>query len=217
MRDDAPTRLTLWCEYLRYGFNAEDLKVKFVPPEFMRRCLLADDILVSKDLEERIAAAKRNGDEGEEYLAKLEKEMDSHEARTKLLKRWWEANETLIVCMYDEASHRCGLLVERKAPRTSRYYEGGQVVSKGLAKQVALLRKMLEEKADDADEVKVPRTNASVRGDTAELVAHYVEAEMRELLGEARGCVKWPDPDRLQKVRQWMKGLRNSLEVYRNK
>ena len=60
--------------------------------------------------------------------------------------------------MYDEASHRCGLLVERKAPRTSGYYEGNQVVSNGLAKQVALLRKMLGEKADDADEVKVTRT-----------------------------------------------------------
>ena len=75
LRDDAPTRLTLWCEYLRYGFNAEDLKVKFVPPEFMRRCLLADDILNDEGLEERVENAKHNGDEGEVYMAEIEKEM----------------------------------------------------------------------------------------------------------------------------------------------
>ena len=67
-------------------------------------------------------------------------------------------------------------------------------------------------KADDDEDVNVPRTNASVRGDAAELVAHYMEAEMRELLGEARGCLGWPAVDRLTKVRGWLRGLWKCLE-----
>ena len=120
--------------------KVEDSKVQFVPPEFMRQCLVADKYLVKGMVDALLE--KEIVDEAE--LANAEEVMNRHEMRAKLLNKWWVGNEALVVCMRDEASGRCGLLVERKMPRTSRYYEGGAVVNEGLAKQVALLRKMLE-------------------------------------------------------------------------
>ena len=35
---------------------------------------------------------------------------------------------------------------------------------------------------------------------TEDLIAHYIEAEIREALGETRGCLGWP-LHRLKKVR----------------
>ena len=47
---------------------------------------------------------------------------------------------------------------------------------------------------------------------TEELIAHYIEAEIREVLGETRGCLGWP-LQRTKKVRGHLKkGLHNSLE-----
>ena len=129
--------LTLWGEYLRYGLKVEDSKVQFVPPEFMRQCLVADKYLAKGMVEALLE--KERVDEAE--IEHAEEVMNRHQMRASLLNKWGE-NEALVVCMHDEASGRCGLLVERKMPRTSRYYEGGAVVNEGLAKQVALLRKM---------------------------------------------------------------------------
>ena len=49
-----------------------------------------------------------------------------------------------------------------------------------------------------ADEVPL-RCNCAVSG-AEDLIAHYIEAEIREALGETRGCLGWP-PNRLKKVR----------------
>ena len=43
------------------------------------------------------------------------------------------------------------------------------------------------------------RCNCAVSA-TEDLIAHYIEAEIREALGETRGCLGWP-LHRLKKVR----------------
>ena len=63
----------------------------------------------------------------------------------------------------------------------------------------------------------VSRTNLSMAGESDEVAAHYLEAEMREVRGETRGCVRWPTTQRLKKVRGWLTGLRNSIEASRKK
>ena len=59
------------------------------------------------------------------------------------------------------------------------------------------------------------RSNCAVQG-TEELIAHYVESEIREVLGETRGGLGWP-PHRMKKLRGHLKGLHNSLEGARKK
>ena len=60
-------------------------------------------------------------------------------------------------------------------------------------------------------------TNVCMAGDKTELMAHYLEAEMIEVCGAARGCRGWPGSSRLKQVRGWLKGVLHRLEVYRKK
>ena len=53
--------------------------------------------------------------------------------------------------------------------------------------------------------------------DTEALIAHYLEAEFREAIGETRGCVGWPFPRRLKHVRGWLNGLQSSLDGARKR
>ena len=65
-----------------------------------------------------------------------------------------------------------------------------------------------------SDEVPT-RCNCAVRG-AEDLIAHYIEAEIREALGETRGCLGWPLL-RLKKVKGHLRGLRTALETHRKK
>ena len=59
------------------------------------------------------------------------------------------------------------------------------------------------------------RCNCAVDA-TEALIAHYIEAEVREALGETRGCLGWPLL-RLKKVRGYLRGLHTVLENHRKK
>ena len=90
-----------------------------------------------------------------------------------------------------------------------RFYEAGAVRGEAIAKQASLVLRILEGVADE-----VPcRCNCAVSGAEA-LIAHYIEAEVREALGETRGCLGWPLL-RLKKVKGHLRGLRNALETRR--
>ena len=56
---------------------------------------------------------------------------------------------------------------------------------------------MLRQLEGVPDEVP-SRCNCAVSA-IEDLIAHYIEAEIREALGETRGCLGWP-PHRLRKV-----------------
>ena len=99
---------------MSYGLKVEDSKVQFVPPEFMRQCLVADKHLAKGMVDALLE--KESVDEAE--IEHAEEVMNRHQMRASLLNKWGE-NEALVVCMHDEASGRCGLLVERKMPRAS--------------------------------------------------------------------------------------------------
>ena len=90
-------------------------------------------------------------------------------------------------------------------------YEAGAVRGEAIAKQASLVLRTLE---GVADEVPI-RCNCVVSG-VEDLIAHYIEAEIREAVGETRGCLGWPS-QRLRKVKGHLKGLRNALEVHRQK
>ena len=50
---------------------------------------------------------------------------------------------------------------------------------------------VLNEIVEPGVPIEVPvRCNCAVQG-TEELIAHYVESEIREVLGETRGCLGW--------------------------
>ena len=60
--------------------------------------------------------------------------------------------------------------------------------------KASLVLSFLEGVADEAP----CRCNCAVNG-AEDLIAHYIEAEIREALGETRGCLGWPG-QRLRKV-----------------
>jgi len=64
------------------------------------------------------------------------------------------------------------------------------------------------------DEVP-PRCNCCTTGNE-ELIAYYIEAEMREALGETRGCLGWPQNSG-KKRRGHLRGLQNVLEASRKR
>lgn len=63
----------------------------------------------------------------------------------------------------------------------------------------------------------IARTNVATATDTEALIAHYLEAELREAIGETRGCVGWPSRRRLKHVRGWLTGLQSSLDAARKR
>ena len=90
--------------------------------------------------------------------------------------------------------------------------KAGALGREAISRQASLVMSYLE---DVPSEVP-PRTNCC---DAAieDLIAHYIEGEVREALGETRGCLGWPSTNRLKKVRGYLKGLRNVLENARKK
>ena len=81
-----------------------------------------------------------------------------------------------------------------------------------FSKQVEVMSQVLE---GVPVELFVRSHCSCVVGDEA--TAHYIEAEVREALGETRGCLGWPDRKRMSKVRNWLKGLHSSMEIARSK
>ena len=67
-----------------------------------------------------------------------------------------------------------------------------------------------------ADEKRSDEKTDEKRPCPEDLIAHYIEAEIREALGETRGCLGWPLL-RLKKVKGHLRGLRNALETHRKK
>ena len=92
------------------------------------------------------------------------------------------------------------------------YDKAGALGCEAISRQASLVMSYLE---DVPSEVP-PRTNCCVAA-TEDLIAHYIEAEVREALGETRGCLGWPSTNRLKKLRGYLKGLRTTLETARKK
>ena len=92
------------------------------------------------------------------------------------------------------------------------YDKAGALGREAISRQASLVMSYLE---DVPSEVP-PRTNCCVAA-IEDLIAHYIEAEVREALGETRGCLGWPSTNRMKKVRGYLKGLRNTLETARKK
>ena len=184
----AEVSLTMWGEYVGIGLRLdEEIPYKFVSPFF------AEALQFGADLAEAVAA-------GEEQLKELlsfgeiEDQSRRQNVRTRLLREWWSKHEVLLVCIVDKASGSLGLLAVRKEPVSVRFYEVGAARGEAIAKQASLVLRILEGVADE-----VPlRCNCAVHG-AEDLMAHYIEAEIREAVGETRGCLGWPSL-RLKKV-----------------
>ena len=181
--------LTLWGEYVGMGLrlSEDDTRYKFVSPFF------AEALEFGADLAESVEAGE---DHPKELLSFGETEDQSRlqDARARLLREWWFKHEVLLVCLVDEASSSLALLAVRKEPVSVRFYEAGAVRGEAIAKQASLVLRILEGVPDE-----VPcRCNCAVSG-AEDLMAHYIEAEIREAVGETRGCLGWP-LQRLKKV-----------------
>ena len=81
----------------------------------------------------------------------------------------------------------------------------------GISKQATFLLEQLEGVPNEVP----PLTNCCIMSNQ-NLVAHYIEAEVREAQGQTRGCLGWP-PQRMRKLSGHLKGLRNTLEGSRKK
>ena len=81
--------------------------------------------------------------------------------------------------------------------------QAGAPGREGMSRQVL---HMLEQLTGEADEVP-PRANCSMFA-VEDVIAHYIEAEMREAQGETTGCLGAP-AHRMKKVRGLLQGLHN--------
>ena len=115
------------------------------------------------------------------------------------------------MCFCDEASGSSALLAVRKTPISVRHYEAGALGREAISRQMVF---MLENLGCVPSEVP-PRTNCSLVA-IEELIAHYSEADVREVLGETKGCLGWAQT-RVKKVMGHLKGLHNTLETARKK
>ena len=104
------------------------------------------------------------------------------------------------------------LVAVRKTPISVRYYEAA--ASRGREALMQQLVFVLGQLEDVPVEMPAKGNCSSLMGE--ELTAHYIEAEMREMIGEARGCLGWP-PLRSKKARGHLKGLRTTVEAARKK
>ena len=198
--------LTAWGEFLSLGLgipaDAEDNAVKFVHPDFVRH-LFQDG--------ESIKRAEA-GDVSVSF-ADLEEIAKRQDVRLKMIKHWWEKHEVLLIVMVSEENMRSGLLALRKDPPSVRFYEAEE--------PAGLILRQIEAVAEALDGCfaaeDIARTNVASGQDSEVLIAHYLEGEYREGIGETRGCVGWPSRNRLKVVRGWLTGLRSSLETFRKK
>ena len=151
----------------------EECKFKFVPPAFMKA--FEDGVEMMKIAE--------TGDITLSF-ADIEDQVHRQDVRQKLLSDWWSQNAVLLVCLCDEASASSALLAVRKTPISVRYYEAGAEGREALSKQVVLVLRHLEGVPDE-----VPSRATCSMTTTEDLIAHYIEGEIREVAGETRGCL----------------------------
>ena len=204
LRGTTSERLTLWSEFLRsYGLSGiTEAKLRIVQPAFLSACSDFETLF------EDVHAAKCTVDES--VLEKAEKMQKSREA---MLRRWWASSEMLMVLACDDESKSCAMWCVRKEPLSVRYYEAGAAVNEGLRKQLSVIVELVGKGAFEG----LLRTNAHISGNKDELLAHYVESEMREVIGEGRGCIGRPAAERMRKLSGWLKGLMNNLETFHKK
>ena len=70
-----------------------------------------------------------------------------------------------------------------------RFYEVGVQRCEEIRMQMMLF---LDRIIEEGVPIDVPaRCNCAVEG-TEEVMAHYIESEIREVSGETRGCLGWP-------------------------
>ena len=185
----ASVSLTIWGEYVGIGLKAgEDRPYKFVSPFFV------EALEFGSGLVEAVAAGEDDSVKALLSFAEIEDQSRKQAVRVRLLKEWLANHEVLVVCFVDEATQSSALLAVRKEPLSVRLYEAGVIQCEAIKKQASLVLRILEGVADE-----VPgRCNCAVNG-AEDLIAHYIEAEIREALGETRGCLGWPSL-RLMKV-----------------
>ena len=192
--------LTMWGEYMHVGMRVEEPKFKFVQPAFVRA------------LEEGAELTKQ-AVEGDFAVTFPEPEERARRqtARHRLLQEWWGEHEVLLVCCCDDVSGCSGLLALRKTPFSARYYEAGAFGREAIKKQMSLVLSHLEDVPTE-----IPHRSNCATGSSEDLIAHYIEQEVREAEGETRGNLGWA-PQRLKKVKGNLKGLRSCLEGARKK
>ena len=202
----AEVMLTLWGEYVGIGFKLteDDTRYKFVSPFF------AEALEFGADLAEPVGAGE---DHSKDLLSfgEIEDQIRLQDVRAKLLREWWSRHEVLLVCIFDNQSVTSGLLAVRKAPFSVRFYLAGSLECEVIEKQAKLVLRVLGVVPDQVP----PRCNCAVNVVGA-LMAHYIESEIREAVGETRGCLGWP-ANRLKKVKGYLFGLRNACEMQRRK
>ena len=193
--------LTVWGEWVPIGLRIEEhVKYHFVQPAFVQAFEDGSEMM-----------KKVGAGESDVNFAELEDHCHRQEMRQKLLQDWWNKFEVLLVCFCDEVSGSSALLVLRKAPFSARLYEAGVVGRETIAKQVYLVLSHLE-----GVSTEVPFRSNVAASDNEALIAHYIEGEIREILGETRGCLGWP-PKKMKKMRGHLTGLRTSFERARKK
>ena len=181
--------LTLWGEYVPIGLRRPDeaCKIHFVQPAFVKAFADGEEILTK-------AEDMVFDDLDDARVIEIEDQIQRQDMRQKLLTEWWLKNEVLLVCSVDEASGSVGLLAVRKNPMSVRYYEAAAQGRDVVARQSLLMLKQLEGLPDELP----ARCNCSLQA-TEDLIAHYIEGEMREARGETRGCLGFPQ-GRIKKV-----------------
>ena len=192
--------LTMWAEYVPIGLRFNEVPMMFAQPSFVRA--LADGADLMAKVEAGIA---------EVSFDKIEDQARRQGMRERLLQDWWKQNEVLLLCLCDEASNSSALLAVRKTPSSVRFYEAGLSGGEAIGKLARLVLGNLEGVPDEVPH----RCNCCTTGNE-ELIAHYIEAEMREASGETRGCLGWP-PQSAKKRRGHLRGLRSSLEASRKR
>ncbi len=120
LQSHASGLLTMWGEFLPTGLSLDEgLKVKFVPPAFVKAWDEAHEVLKRAEAGDITMS-----------FAGLEEVAQRQEFRQKLLRAWRDQSEVFLVCMCDEASATSSLLAVRKTPMSVRYYEAPATKSK---------------------------------------------------------------------------------------
>ena len=94
------------------------------------------------------------------------------------LRATWERSEVMLMIFQDEVNGRSALCVQRKNPASVRLYEPGIDRVEGIRKQVDALRSAL---LPEESEVEA-KANVCQAGDQIELMVHYIEAEMLDVI-----------------------------------
>ena len=94
---------------------------------------------------------------------------------------------------------------------TLAFHEAGALQCEAISKQLCFVLRNIEGVQDELPR----RSHCYLSGDES-VIAHYIEAEIREAEGETRGQMGWPAQS-AKKLKGHLRGLRNSLEAQRQK